>query len=607
MSSSLRVGEIWEGGRRFSTLEVPLDLSHIRAESRDGRRYSTLEVPLESSHRRGSRDSSAPGSSEASRDGRRRYASTLELPLRSQGRSTSRTPVGAASRYRYTPLDPKNKRAIRVIRIWPDLVDGKIACEVDQVTTDSRYSALSYTWGSAKDAHETVLINGHRCMVRRNLWAFLDHAREYHARKALWIDAICINQDDIEEKNRQVQMMSRIYTRTEEVLVWLGPRVDYAGHCLRRMQAYEGMSDTEMALSSSKDSEFWKGFKAINSSRYWDRVWVVQEFIQSKKGRIIQGDRWISFDTFQNTIRRFDNRIYRLVLQYWVFGKRRNESFEVYISNIHPLWQMRLERARSHEDHAKWAQLSGSRFCRDIRDRVYGIMPLATHGDSLRVDYHLNPFELLLESIWLEHDTEMDRTVILMNLANILLLTPASVCMYAQHHTSAGRRYRKLLRVDAEKMHLEAASSYAREEDWLLASSHGHSVKWRNFAMDQRLRIPKGLLEFPGREQCPWQMFTYTATGKENIGLKLAVDSQNVPDRKGRIAVPDYRKERAMSEEDFLDRNRKKSLGLGVYETKCAPYPLRIFYSMVDGLEALGKDNKLFQALDGLDVPDLDL
>ena len=401
--------------------------------------------------------------------------------------------------------------------------------------------------------------------------------------------------------------MSKIYSKTEEVLVWLGPRVDYAGYCLRRMRAYEDMNDAEMALSSAKDSDFWKGFKAINSSKYWDRVWVIQEFIQSKKGKITQGDRWVSFDTFQNTIRRFDNRIYRLVLQYGVFGQRRNDNFRDYMSNIHPLWQMRLDRARSHEDHAKWAQLSGSRFCRDVRDRVYGIMPLATHGDSLRVDYHLNPFELLLESIWLEHDTEMDRTEILMNLANILMLTPASICMYARCRTSAGRRYRRMLREDATKMYIEAASSYSLEEDWLRASSYGHKVKWRNFAREGRLRIPKGLMDFPGREQCPWQMFTYTSTGKDNIGLKLAVDSQNVPDRKGRLVVPDYRKEKEMSEEEFVERNRKKSLGLGVYTTTCAPYRLRIFYSMVDGLEALGKDNKLFQALDGLDELDLDL
>ena len=192
MSTSLRVGETWEGGRRYSTLQVPLHLSRSRAESRDGRRYSTLEVPVEVSHRRRSRDSSIPGSSGGSRDGRRRYASNLDLPLRSD-RTRSRTPVGGTARYRYTPLDPRNKKAIRVIRIWPDLVDGKIACDLKQVTTDYSYSALSYTWGSAKDATETILIDGHQFMVRRNLSAFMDHAREYHAQKALWIDAICVS------------------------------------------------------------------------------------------------------------------------------------------------------------------------------------------------------------------------------------------------------------------------------------------------------------------------------------------------------------------------------------------------------------------------------
>ena len=550
--------------------------------------------------------------------------------MRPRRTSRSRTPVGAASRFRYSPLDPKVKRAIRVIRIFPNLVDGKIACEIEHATTDAKYSALSYTWGTAKDATETILINGHRFMVRRNLWAFLDHAREYHSDYALWIDAICINQDDVKERNRQVQIMSRIYSKTEEVLVWLGPRQreDHAEYCLRRMRKYEDMSDTDIAMSCARDSDFWKGFTAINSSSYWDRVWVIQEFIQPMNGRIIQGDYGISFNTFQNTIRRFDNRIYRLALEYWTFGKRRNENFRNYMSKIHPLWERRLDRkgSGSHEPDAKWATLSGSRFCRDVRDRVYGIMPLATHGSTLRVDYELNPFQVLLESIWLEYDIEyvrpfssypykhinlqhrrMDRTDILMNLANILMLTPAAICMYAQHHTSAARPYLKTLSDDAKQLHLRAASSRDREDDWLRASSHGRKVEWRNFAIDHNHRIPPGLLKFPSREQCPWQMFAYTSTGKSNVGLKIAVDSWAVPDSKGRVGKPRYEKSREMSEEEFVNVNRKRALAVGVYETHCAPYPMQVFYSLVDGLERLGKDNPAFFALDGFEDLDLDL
>ncbi|KAI9877395.1 MAG: hypothetical protein M1823_007111, partial [Watsoniomyces obsoletus] len=252
--------------------------SSRRASSRDSSlRGSTHE--LASSYRSERYLSVQPGSldapREASRDGRRRY-STQETSLRRPNPSRSPRPVDTSSRYRYTPLDPRINRAIRVIRVHDELVHDKIACEIEQITTDSKYTALSYTWGSSKDASETIFLNGQRFMVRRNLLSFLDHARAFHAGKSLWIDAICINQEDIREKNRQVQMMSKIYSSTAEVFVWLGPRVDYAGHCLRRMQAYESMSDTEMALSSSKDSDFWKGFAAINSARYWDRVWVIQ-------------------------------------------------------------------------------------------------------------------------------------------------------------------------------------------------------------------------------------------------------------------------------------------------------------------------------------------
>ncbi len=71
------------------------------------------------------------------------------------------------------------------------------------------------------------------------------------------------------------------------------------------------------------------------------------------------------------------------------------------------------------------------------------------------------------------------------------------------------------------------------------------------------------------------------------MGLKLAVDSQSVPSRKGRVVEAVYSKKSTpfISEEDFLAMNRKRALALGVYRKMCTPFPLRIFYSLVDGLE----------------------
>lgn len=617
-SSLLKVRSYDDRRRRSSAVEVETyearrlkvptssaDVHRARSVGRDERRGSTLEPPKEISRRR-----------------------SLSTSRRVQG-------------YVYTPLDRGVKRAIRTIRVLPDTEHGYISCRLKDATTDAQYSALSYTWGSDKDAQEAVLINGKPFKVRQNLFAFLRHARKHFADKPLWIDAICINQEDIEEKSRQVKMMWRVYTETREVLVWLGPKVDHVGHAIRCMDKYAEMNDAEMAISSARDDEFWDGFHAINTAMYWDRVWVIQEFTLPDKGRIICGDRWVTFATFQDTIRRFDSKIYRLVLNHLVFSSRRQSHFSDYISKIHPLWQRRLEHERSikYKPSANWTVLSGTRYCQDLRDRVYGIMPLATHGTSLSVDYTITPLELLLESIWLEHSSDMDRTDVLMNLANILLLSPAAICLYADVVTSRAKYHLWKSsnlprdRAEALRLHISAAASRRSEQAWLdVSSAGGEEVEWRNFAADQLLKMPKGFPAFPGRRQCPWQMFSYSVTKHGRFGLKLAIDAIGVVDEsrggernrdrdggrrvrgeeRDRDRGGEYRGEDRMGATEFLESNRKKAMALGVYKTKCAPVPMTVYYALVDGLEGVGfSDNKagaFEEALDGLNgLKDLDV
>ena len=73
----------------------------------------------------------------------------------------------------------------------------------------------------------------------------------------------------------------------------------------------------------------------------------------------------------------------------------------------------------------------------------------------------------------------------------------------------------------------------------------------------------------------------------------------------------ELRRSDKMSEEEFLSLNRKTSLALGVYRTTCAPFPLVIYYALVEGLEDVGKrsNNTAFfgEALEGLDDLDLDI
>lgn len=123
--------------------------------------------------------------------------------------------------YKYTSLSTDAHHAIRLLRIHEALVDDLISCELRTATTDAKYLCLSYTWGS-EDNQQDILMNGYRLRVRRNLWEFLQTARQNYADAELWIDAVCINQADDVERARQVQMMMDIYLSGQLTIVWLG-------------------------------------------------------------------------------------------------------------------------------------------------------------------------------------------------------------------------------------------------------------------------------------------------------------------------------------------------------------------------------------------------
>ncbi|KAF1996943.1 hypothetical protein P154DRAFT_417413, partial [Amniculicola lignicola CBS 123094] len=82
------------------------------------------------------------------------------------------------------------------------------------------YTAISYMWGSPEDT-KTITINGMPVTVGENLAAALDCLRSSLVDK-VWIDAICINQDDIDERNAQILRIRDIFSQSLAVTVWLG-------------------------------------------------------------------------------------------------------------------------------------------------------------------------------------------------------------------------------------------------------------------------------------------------------------------------------------------------------------------------------------------------
>ncbi|KAF1979891.1 hypothetical protein BU23DRAFT_383036, partial [Bimuria novae-zelandiae CBS 107.79] len=84
------------------------------------------------------------------------------------------------------------------------------------------YEALSYEWGLPASNDAFIEINGSLVQVRRNLRDALVHIRLEDTERHIWIDALSINQRDVQERNSKVQMMKDIYQHAEKVVVWLG-------------------------------------------------------------------------------------------------------------------------------------------------------------------------------------------------------------------------------------------------------------------------------------------------------------------------------------------------------------------------------------------------
>ncbi|KAI8648186.1 HET domain-containing protein [Fusarium keratoplasticum] len=123
--------------------------------------------------------------------------------------------------YHYMPLPRQGW--FRLLTIEPAEASQVISCRLDHYEIDSSasYEAISYTWGDEKST-KSMLVNGKPFHLRPNLFSAFQAMRNANTPRTIWVDAICINQGDISERNNQVRQMNDIYSKAEVVNVWLG-------------------------------------------------------------------------------------------------------------------------------------------------------------------------------------------------------------------------------------------------------------------------------------------------------------------------------------------------------------------------------------------------
>jgi hypothetical protein len=194
--------------------------------------------------------------------------------------------------FRYRPLDPSEGEDIRLLCLYPGEFHEPIRCDLLHANLDDdiEYEALSYTWASEDgDASlsqciECAYIGEEETStlpVTLSCASALRRLRPTSQERLLWIDALAIDQNNLQERNHQVGLMARIYSGASQVLVYLGE--EDLGFGSRSLWL-----DTERRQAA---------LKKLFGKRWASRVWVIQEAALAQKLVMVTGNTSCPMDT----------------------------------------------------------------------------------------------------------------------------------------------------------------------------------------------------------------------------------------------------------------------------------------------------------------------
>ncbi|OCK75857.1 HET-domain-containing protein [Lepidopterella palustris CBS 459.81] len=171
------------------------------------------------------------------------------------------------------------------------------------------YEALSWCWGKAKWTEPIQIKDGGRPQtlnVLPNLKKALVALRHKSKRRILWVDAICIDQNNPIEKSLQVPMMAHIYGNALRVLVWLGDgdlhsqrALNFVNTKLLRFREFDHLRE------DPETAEKWESFIRLMRRPWFSRRWVIQEIAMAKEGIMQCGAHSIRWEDFADAVSLF--------------------------------------------------------------------------------------------------------------------------------------------------------------------------------------------------------------------------------------------------------------------------------------------------------------
>lgn len=325
--------------------------------------------------------------------------------------------------YRLLPLPSPTSIRLLSLVMNPESKIVECTLDVHDLHSAPQFAALSYTWGKQSDEECTIScnkING--VQVGPNLREALlrlrrpsqivikpsasmspdatpdffgpechDDTQTGYRIRRLWIDSLCIDQKDNEEKAQQVRLMGNIYSQAVRVIAWLEDSY-FVDHTLAQMLVWASVQ--QLRLQSSQTLEFdeagmpepgsaiWDNCLKLFQNEYFERVWVIQELVLAKSADVFMGNHEIAWPILGAAA-----AFFMLERHYW----EKSKPLAPYtltqnpFSRAHSIWTLYRQEDEPLSLHALLC-LFHSRKATVKQDKVFGLLGLCSQY-SLEIDY----------------------------------------------------------------------------------------------------------------------------------------------------------------------------------------------------------------------------
>jgi hypothetical protein len=312
--------------------------------------------------------------------------------------------------YSYAPL--QNTNSIRLLHLRPSTGNSSLEANLASCGLEDCgfYEALSYVWGEPS-LTELLLVNDQEFKISKNLHTILLHLRYPDKRRILWIDAICINQQDGIDKGEQVALMGQIYQQAETVLCWLGELLMHRLWALEFLQVLA--EEAPRYIEPDQVECFWTFLgdklvpganvnlvveaaleahvEAIYECDWFTRLWVVQGLALARTPRILCGTYDLSWQEFELATRVIAcclrkmgpcPKNLRSFQDAWdIISLRREYSLNMSAISDRPV----LLRLDLPWTIGRLAWDTRKRKCQDEKDKVYALLSLTASGNEIFV------------------------------------------------------------------------------------------------------------------------------------------------------------------------------------------------------------------------------